>query len=73
MAQSSKKKKKKTSAALLWLSREKEHMKQLYIRSLTKKEVSCILAFRELSNFLKITNSLQMSLQKGFKKKKKKR
>lgn len=38
MAQSSKKKK-KTSAALLWLSREKEHMKRLYIRSLTKKEV----------------------------------
>lgn len=49
MAQSSKKKKKKTSAALLWLSREKEHMKRLYIRSLTKKEVYH--AFWHLGNY----------------------
>lgn len=44
-----KKKKKKTSAALLWLSREKEHMKRLYIRSLTKKEVYH--AFWHLGNY----------------------
>lgn len=72
MAQSSKKKKKNfgcTSVAFAW---ERTHEATLYTFAYKKRSVSCILAFRELSNFLKITNSLQMSLQKGFKKIKKK-
>lgn len=58
-----------TSVAFAW---ERTHEATLYTFAYKKRSVSCILAFRELSNFLKITNSLQMSLQKGFKKIKKK-
>lgn len=72
MAQSSKKNKNFgcTSVAFAW---ERTHEATLYTFAYKKRSISCILAFRELSNFLKITNSLQMSLQKGFKKKKKKK